>query len=71
MEQALEGLARSTKMINEELAKAKRKPMSVAMKAQMKMSFVDGYHEAIRQPDQTIDQIAAQAFMACEFAKYK
>lgn len=71
MEQALEAIARSGKTIDAELIKTKRKPMTIAMKTQMKMSFLDGYHEALRQPDLTVDQIAGQAFLSCEFAKHK
>ena len=71
LEKGLQHLTASIKMTDEKLVQTKRKPMSLAMKTQSAMSFTDGDKEALRQPDQTVDQIAGEAYLACTFAKYK
>ena len=71
LEKGLASLADSYRDIDAKLIKMNRKPSTLVMKTQGKISFADGYNEALRQPDQTVDQIAGQAFLACTFAKYK
>lgn len=67
--QALNSLAKSQIVIDENLKKGKYPPMSIADKTQMKISFMDGYKVALTSKN-TIDQIAAEASVSCTIAKY-
>ena len=71
LKEGLEHLMASYKMTDEQLVKTKRKPTSIAVKTQAKMSFTDGYNEALRQPEKSVDLIGGDAYLACTFAKYK
>ena len=70
MERVLEKIAAQEVEVDSLLKQSGRKAMSIEDKIQMKLTITEGYYEALRQKDATVEQIAASASFSCMVKKY-
>ncbi|UTY57696.1 hypothetical protein [Massilia sp. erpn] len=69
--QAEAAINKSVNNIDAELLKAKRKKLTIEMKERMRNAFLDGYSEAKKHPEDTIERVAGRVALDCYFAKHK